>query len=1116
MRLCVSLWKAFPLVLILPLLSLVLRADAQQPAPASVAEPAYEQDEFAPLPTPDWVEMIDQGTLNPDLAGIETPRGIVVEVVAQEPAVINPVGMAFSADGTPHVLEWVHQPDRGRHVSYEITLQDGTKATVNRMEKDVRDRLKVLRDADGNGVYESSDVLMDDLEIPSSLLMHDGWTYLSSLGHVIRRRPENGRWEEQEIVRGLCGFHHHQASGLTLSPDGWLFITSGDDDNHGEGSDGSRVTVLRTGTIVRCRPDGSHLTEHARGFRNPYRDVVFDHYYNMFHVDNDQEDGSKFQGVRLMHVLEGADYGWRLREGTVCCRTDFARGAVFGEAPGKMPSLLKTGRGSPAGLLIYQGVQFPEFFRGLLIYPDVYRKMVRAYQIERRGSTFAVTHQFVLMRSEHGLFRPCHAVAGPDGAIYIVDWRTDSGGAGQLSGDGQHGRIYRLRWGGTEDAPAIALAPRDRWAKLTSAPQETLWEALESPEFEIRKRALEELLKREDVDRMRFVDVALDTNRPGPTRAAAMGAACREYHPHVEQALCFLLSDRSPELRRLAAEYLDRQAAPRSEVFGFLHPLINGDPHPAVRRAAVLAAARLAARLPASSPEFNHTADLLLDGLLLGDAAGKFATDQYLYDGYIRGLEQLGWPGIERIVGLLKDKHGDHRELVLRSLLAMRTRAAAEVTDELLDSDPQGFSPEQMAQLLMVHRNILVEPAIQADSVARWMLRHGDAPTAVQVAGLETLGLVGSSQAQAMTDLAIRLLGHKDAETRMAVIRAIGEASLVAASDPLAKALADPKRSVEERLAIVEALSQLRSRIAPFTGVKSPPGVELVLEQLAIIARSPEIGPVRGNVLSLIAQVNFALAEGVARQLLDSNDAEQMSAAIEVLGARPDLALQIGQQFVDGKINRDLLPQVAAALQTHAAKDQSEAFANMLAQVFRGGLLVSLDKPEVERVEKLVAEQGNPIRGRATFLDQKTQCAKCHKLEGQGGQVGPDLSKVWQTHTVPKLLETLLDPSKEIKEGYGTWTVTTVGGQVYTGLKIMQTKQEVVIREASGKDIRIAAGDIDEMFESKKSLMPEGVVSQLSFEQFIDLVAFLKDRDAQQYLRDKDAPTAPQVIQGGE
>ena len=55
----------------------------------------------------------------------------------------------------------------------------------------------------------------------------------------------------------------------------------------------------------------------SMGYRNPYRDVVFDNAFNMFHADNDNEDGSKFMGCRLMHVAEESDFGKRKSEGHV-------------------------------------------------------------------------------------------------------------------------------------------------------------------------------------------------------------------------------------------------------------------------------------------------------------------------------------------------------------------------------------------------------------------------------------------------------------------------------------------------------------------------------------------------------------------------------------------------------------------------------------------------------------------------------------------------------------------------------------------------------------------------------------------------------------------------------
>src|SRR5262249_19878168 len=141
---------------------------------------------------------------------------------------------------------------------------------------------------------------------------------------------------KQVIARGFCGFHHHQVSGLTIGNDGWLYVTSGDDDNYVEGSDGSRATVLRTGAIFRCRPDGSRMHIFARRFRNPYRDVACAVPGNMSHADNDNEDGSKFTGCRLMHIVEGNDFGWRLYWGARCCKPDTVRGAVYGELPGKV------------------------------------------------------------------------------------------------------------------------------------------------------------------------------------------------------------------------------------------------------------------------------------------------------------------------------------------------------------------------------------------------------------------------------------------------------------------------------------------------------------------------------------------------------------------------------------------------------------------------------------------------------------------------------------------------------------------------------------------------------------------------------------------------------------
>lgn len=1082
------------LLLVVPIFTRCL-GTALPTAPA--AEFDYTLNESPPLPTPAWVRFIDQGEQNSDLSGLITPAGIKVEIVAQEPVVIDPVGMTFAADGTPYVLEW-RVADDSRHISYEVTFRDGTKATVDRMEKSVRDELKTLTDADGDGRYEAANVIMNDLEIPSSVMLHDGWVYLSSIGHVVRRRrsEEGGPYDqEEEIVRGLCGFHHHQASGMTISHDGWLFVTSGDDDNHGEGSDGSRATVLRTGAIMRMRPDGSRLAEFARGFRNPYRDVAFDHMFNMFHVDNDQEDGSKFQGCRLMHVQEAADYGWRLAQETLCCRTDFARGAVFGELPGKMPSMLKTGRGSPAGLLIYQSEQFPDFFQGLLIYPDVYRRMVRAYRVRRTGSTFEVVEQFELMKSDDPLFRPCQAVLGPDGAIYVVDWRTDSGGAGRLWGDGEHGRIYRLSWSGTDESPAIPLAPIDRWAGLADAPEEELWRQFEdTPDFEVRRRMQQELVRRGEGVRARFLAIATDPNKPGPARASALGASCYFYDESVEAAAISLLNDEDFEMVRLAADALSRHTTPPRVNARLLTALTRTlkDAHPAARRAAALALGQTAGLLDGNNANRRHAAAHLLEAL--SDVNRE--DDVYLHDGILRGLERTGATGINLLVALTLSDDAADRELGVASLEALRTAPAAEGLDQVV-SRADRLTQEQWKRVLSAYRHILVEPAIDASAVGEWILAHPEADDTVKLAGLETLALVGGTNPESTLPVVMELLNHRDAAIRLGVISVIGQNYLVGAARPLVDALSDERRGVDERRTIVETLGKLRSREMPW-GKMTGEGVELVVDELATVAALPVAAPIKADVVRVLGSVDFEKARPLAQALLDSDRLEDVQAAVSVLGADREESERLAQRFIDGELPKGLLPQIAGALQRHAEQDTSGRIAALLNETFKGGLLLSLDPAEVAEVEKLVETTGDARNGRSVFLNaQKSQCANCHRLEGTGGLVGPDLTRIWETHTVAKILESMIDPSKEIKEGFQSYTAVTDSGQVYQGLKVRDDGQEVVLRDQDGKDITIATDDLDELDASKKSLMPEGVVAQLSYQEFIDLVAFLKDRDEQ-------------------
>ncbi len=1037
------------------------------------------QQQSPPKPQPEWVKFIDQGQNDPRLKGYFTPEGIKVEIVAEEPAVINPVGMTFGPDGTLYVLEWVPAEGANFPESFVVfTYKDGTKRRVAIMRKPVKDRVLALTLNKDKGVYDRARKVLED-ELPSSILIHDGWMYLTGQG-TVRRYPlaeiEQGKQPKPQVVaQGFCGFHHHQVSGLTIGNDGWLYVTSGDDDNFVEGSDGSRATVLRTGAVFRMRPDGSKVHTYALGFRNPYRDVAFDTAYNVFHVDNDNEDGSKFTGCRLMHVAEGSDFGWRLRVGARCCVPDNLRGAAFGELPGKVTPMLKTGRGAPAGLLICNDTYFPEHYRGLLFYPDVFRKLIRAYKVVPHGATFEVKEEFAFMKSDDPLFRPCQMVLGPDGAMYICDWRTDSGGAGRLWGDGKHGRIYRLTWAGTKAEPAIAPRGLDSWARFAKAADADLLKALSAKDFSDRERARHELVRRGDKNRAELLKL-LKSDATVEARIAALGALQSFWNGDVSAAFVELLREPNADLRRLAADGLGLNAnAGDKDIHEALIQRLNDTDH-AVRRAVFLAIGRVAA--PGGE-------DTLVNALEFDD--GK---DEYLRDGLVRAIEAFGKRGMDRLLALSDSGARKDTEKVVAVFQSLRTRAGYEALPALLKK--YHLSNGQRASLVRSYSNYQLDPPVSLDPVADYLAgvlkaKAKEDPVEIKLAALEVLSGGGALTGEKAQDLLLAMLTESDPGVRLSVIKALADTRVAKAAPRLAEMLKDAKRPAEERAALVAALAVVPDKSAVPT-LKS------------IAADKDQDSALRGQALRSLSAADAAAAQQTAASLLDEPNETLQKQAVAVLATSPEGAKLAGRRFLDKKLSRDFLPQVAEALRTHAQR--SPELERMLTDVMKGGLLVSLQPAEVARVRQLVASLGNAKRGRELYLNNKAlACISCHRLEGVGGQVGPDLTRVWDTQSVEKLLEALIDPSKEIKEGYQTYVATTTKGLIFSGLKISQNANEVVLRDATGKDVRLAAKDVEQLTASKKSLMPDDVVKHLTFNQFLDLVAFLRDRGAQEGLR---------------
>ncbi len=148
-------------------------------------------------------------------------------------------------------------------------------------------------------------------------------------------------------------------------------------------------------------------------------------------------------------------------------------------------------------------------------------------------------------------------------------------------------------------------------------------------------------------------------------------------------------------------------------------------------------------------------------------------------------------------------------------------------------------------------------------------------------------------------------------------------------------------------------------------------------------------------------------------------------------------------------------------------------------------------------VDAILALEGSVERGRSWFADSAvSQCRNCHRHQGVGQAVGPDLDKLvssttGEPMTRQQVLRQLLHPSEEIAEKWRAVTVLTTDGRVFSGLVDKRTEESLALKQASGQVVTISTDDIEAEQVNEKSLMPEGQIATLTPQELADLLAML-------------------------
>src|SRR5438132_10181548 len=138
-------------------------------------------------------------------------------------------------------------------------------------------------------------------------------------------------------------------------------------------------------------------------------------------------------------------------------------------------------------------------------------------------------------------------------------------------------------------------------------------------------------------------------------------------------------------------------------------------------------------------------------------------------------------------------------------------------------------------------------------------------------------------------------------------------------------------------------------------------------------------------------------------------------------------------------------------------------------------------KADPQLLRRVAMNQGgNAARGKAVFASATAKCAVCHKVHGQGGDAGPDLSQIGGKFDRTHLIESILDPSAEILQGYQATIIESKSGRVWTGIVKSESATGVTLMDSEGKQIAILLRDIETRAVSKVSLMPAGLADGIA------------------------------------
>ncbi len=561
--------------------------------------------------------------------------GLKVDVWASEPLLANPVAFSFDNAGRAFVAVTQRRrtsvPDVRKHEDWTIenlslrTVEDRIAFLKAKMpesparkpkkpEDDINkdgqldwrdwavesEEIRVVWASAGSGRADMSRVLpcsFNSLETglgAGILAMPDGSAIYTCAPDLWRIAPDGTKTRLATGFGVHVAYGGHDMHGVKMGPDGRIYFTIADCGSHVTAKDGRVISFPDGGAVFRCWPNGDALELYAWGLRNP-QSLAFNDVGDLFTCDNNADGGDK---ARWIHVVEGADYGWRIgwqflpklgawnSEGMWHLDAAQTNAAI-------LPPVAHITHG-PGGIAHYPGTGLPEKYRGHFFVAD-FPGGVRHFALKQKGASYEVDgmagDDLLLQNNSPSEMRgkllwnlyPSDVQFPPGGGVCVLDWVYGWEKTGK-------GRIYRVH-----DPLVDASAPVQETKRLlaedfSKRSADELAKLLGHADQRVRLKAQFELVARGGATPL--AQATLDKN-PRLMRLHGIWGVAQLAHtkPEAAKALMPLAMDKDAEVRAHWAKFVGE-----TRLMGESDLLIRllSDKEPRVQFQAVMSSAKFA------------------------------------------------------------------------------------------------------------------------------------------------------------------------------------------------------------------------------------------------------------------------------------------------------------------------------------------------------------------------------------------------------------------------------------------------------------------------------------------------------------------------------------------